>query len=141
MGCYGIGVSRIVAAAIEQNHDEKGILWPAAIAPFQIALLALNSKKSAEVRSFADSLYEILQAAGIEVLYDDREIRPGVMFADAELLGIPHQIVVGERGLGKGIVEYRHRLSGDSREIEVDEVVKFVAAQTGASDSAGDNQG
>ncbi len=139
MGCYGIGVSRIVAAAIEQNHEEKGILWPAAIAPFQIALLALNSKKSAEVRSFADSLYESLQAAGIEVLYDDREIRPGVMFADADLLGIPHQIVVGERGLGKGIVEYRHRLSGDSREIEVDEVLKFVAAQTGASDSAGDN--
>jgi prolyl-tRNA synthetase len=133
MGCYGIGVSRIVAAAIEQNHDAKGILWPAAIAPFQIALLALNSKKSAEVRSFADSLYASLQSAGIEVLYDDRENRPGVMFADAELLGIPHQVVVGERGLSNGVVEYRQRQSGDSREIQVDEVVDFVTAQTGTS--------
>jgi len=133
MGCYGIGVSRIVAAAIEQNHDDKGILWPDAIAPFQIALLALNSKKSAEVRSFADSLYASLQSAGIEVLYDDREIRPGVMFADAELLGIPHQVVVGERGLSNGVVEYRQRQSGDSREIQVDEVVDFVTAQTGTS--------
>ena len=134
MGCYGIGVSRIVAAAIEQNHDEKGILWPDAMAPFQIALMALNSKKSAEVRSFADSLYANLQEAGIEVLYDDREIRPGVMFADADLLGIPHQIVVGERGLGNGIVEYRQRQTGDSREIELNEVLDFVTAQTGASE-------
>jgi len=131
MGCYGIGVSRIVAAAIEQNHDDKGILWPAAIAPFQIALLALNSKKSAEVRSFADSLYANLQDAGIEVLYDDREIRPGVMFADADLLGIPHQVVVGERGLSSGVVEYRQRQTGDSREIQLNEVVEFITAQTG----------
>jgi prolyl-tRNA synthetase len=131
MGCYGIGVSRIVAAAIEQNHDEKGLLWPAAIAPFQIVLMALNSKKSAEVRSFANALYASLQEAGIEVLYDDREIRPGVMFADADLLGIPHQIVVGERGLGNGIVEYRQRKTGDSREIQLDEVLDFVTAQTG----------
>ena len=129
MGCYGIGVSRIVAAAIEQNNDDKGIIWPAPIAPFQISVLALNSKKSAEVRSSADQLYATLTAAGIEVLLDDRDARPGVMFADAELLGIPHVIVVGAKGLGNGIVEYRQRSTGDSQEIPLDEIESFINAQ------------
>ena len=132
MGCYGIGVSRIVAAAIEQNHDSRGIVWPAAIAPFQVVVLALNSKKSAQVRSSAESLYANLMSAEIDVLLDDRDNRPGVMFADADLLGIPHQIVVGERGLEKGIVEYRDRKTGDSRELALHEIVQFIVAQSGA---------
>ncbi len=131
MGCYGIGVSRIVAAAIEQNHDAKGIVWPDAMAPYQVNLLALNSRKSAEVRSSADKLYAILTQAGIEVLYDDRDRRPGAMFADADLLGIPHHIVVGERGLGNGTVEYRQRRSGESQEISLDETPEFIRKQIG----------
>jgi len=129
MGCYGIGVSRIVAAAIEQNHDERGIVWPEPMAPFQVVLLALNGKKSAEVRSSADSLYENLCKAGVEVLYDDRDKRAGAMFADADLIGIPHQIVVGDRGLQNGIVEYRHRRSGESQEIKLDDILDFVNSQ------------
>ncbi len=107
MGCYGIGVTRIVAAAIEQNHDERGIIWPAPIAPFQVVLVPINMHKSARVREVTDRLYEELTAAGIEVLYDDRDARPGVKFADAELLGIPHRLVVGERGIDAGKLEYR----------------------------------
>jgi prolyl-tRNA synthetase len=133
MGCYGIGVSRIVAAAIEQSHDAKGITWPDPIAPFQVVLLALNSKKSAEVRSSAEALYETLTAAGVEVLYDDREVRPGVMFADADLLGIPHQIVIGAKALAKGVLEYRHRKSADpssdSKEINLDDIESFIGTQ------------
>jgi len=129
MGCYGIGVSRIVAAAIEQNHDDKGIIWPAAIAPFSVALLALNSKKSAEVRSSADKLYETLLASGTDVLYDDRDARPGVMFADADLLGIPHAVIVGDRGLQNGIVEYRNRATGESSEVNIADITAFIATQ------------
>lgn len=129
MGCYGIGVSRIVAAAIEQSHDDKGIVWPDPIAPFQVALLALNTKKSAEVRSSADALYEKLTLTGVEVLYDNRDVRPGVMFADADLLGIPHQIVVGDKGLAKGVLEYRQRKTGDSQEIELDDIESFINTQ------------
>ena len=114
MGCYGIGVTRIVAAAIEQNHDERGIIWPDPIAPFHVVLVPLNLHKSAPVRAAADALYAQLGAAGIEVLYDDRDARPGVKFADAELLGIPHRIVVSERGLAAGTLEYRHRRAADS---------------------------
>ena len=132
MGCYGIGVSRIVAAAIEQNHDDKGIIWPAPMAPFDVALLALNGKKSEEVRSSADNLYETLQAAGFEVLCDDRDARPGVMFADADLLGIPHQVVVGERGLANGVVEYRNRRSGETAEVNIADIGAHIAAQTAA---------
>jgi prolyl-tRNA synthetase len=129
MGCYGIGVSRIVAAAIEQNHDENGIIWPEPLAPFSVAVLALNAKKSAEVRSSADELYEKLTHAGIEVLYDDRDVRPGVMFADNDLLGIPHQVVIGAKGLEKGVVEYRRRGLEGSQEISLDEIGSFVSAQ------------
>ena len=101
MGCYGIGVTRVVAAAIEQNHDANGILWPEAIAPFQVVLVPINYQKSTRVQETADALYQQFNAAGIDVLLDDRDARPGVKFADSELMGIPHRIVIGERGLGR----------------------------------------
>ena len=126
MGCYGIGVSRLVAAAIEQNHDEKGIIWPATMAPFHVALLPMNMKKSQRVREAADTLYEELQAAGLEVLFDDREARPGVMFADMELIGIPHRVVVGEKNLDRDRVEYKSRRDSESRDIPRAEIVAFL---------------
>ncbi len=125
MGCYGIGVSRIVAAAIEQNHDDKGIIWPEPMAPFDVVILPMNAKKSHRVRELADQLYEQLGQTGLQVLLDDRPLRPGVMFADAELIGIPHQLVIGDRGLDNGIVEYRRR-GGEGREIPLDEVVSAL---------------
>jgi prolyl-tRNA synthetase len=109
MGCYGIGVTRIVGAAIEQHHDDKGIAWPAALAPFQVAIVPMGLGKSEKVKAAAEALYAELVAAGIEVLFDDRDARPGVMFADMELIGIPHRIVVGERGLEKDAFEYKAR--------------------------------
>ena len=129
MGCYGIGVSRIVAAAIEQNHDERGIIWPEPLAPFSVAILPLNHHKAHRVREKAEALYDKLTAAGVEVLLDDRPLRPGVMFADAELIGIPHVLVIGEKGLDNGIVEYRRR-GGEEGEIAVDEVVSRVLELT-----------
>jgi prolyl-tRNA synthetase len=129
MGCYGIGVTRIVAAAIEQNHDERGIIWPDPIAPFQVVLVALNLQKSARVRELSDRLYAELSAAGVEVLYDDRDARPGVKFADAELLGIPHRVVVSERGLEAGRLEYRHRRDTASSEFPADEALAFLRAR------------
>jgi prolyl-tRNA synthetase len=132
MGCYGIGVTRIVAAAIEQNHDERGIIWPAPIAPFQLVLLPLNLQKSARVREVSDRLYAELTDAGIEVLYDDRDARPGVKFADAELLGIPHRLVVSERGLEAGKLEYRHRRDSTSTEFAASEALAFLRARLSA---------
>ncbi|HYC09684.1 MAG TPA: proline--tRNA ligase [Steroidobacteraceae bacterium] len=126
MGCYGIGVTRIVAAAIEQNHDERGIIWPAPIAPFQVVLVALNLQKSARVREVSDRLYAELTGAGIEVLYDDRDARPGVKFADAELLGIPHRLVVSERGLEAGKLEYRQRRDSTSTEFAASDALAFL---------------
>ncbi len=126
MGCYGIGVSRIVAAAIEQNHDDQGIRWPNALAPFQVALLGMNRKKSQRVREACETLYQELLAAGIEVLFDDREVRPGVMFADMELIGIPHRVVIGEKNLDKGLVEYRARGERDNQEMARDTIVEFL---------------
>lgn len=126
MGCYGIGVSRIVAAAIEQNYDERGIIWPANMAPFHVALIGINSHKSEEVRSACNNMYEQLQAAGVEVLYDDRSERPGVMFADMELIGIPHRLVIGDRNLAQGLVEYRGRCDTESRDIALSEIVSFL---------------
>ena len=120
MGCYGIGVTRVIAAAIEQNHDEKGIIWPDAIAPWRIAIVPIGYGKSERVRECADGLYQALLDAGYEVLIDDRDERPGVMFADLELLGIPHRVVIGERSLDRGVAEYRHRSSGDERELGLD---------------------
>jgi prolyl-tRNA synthetase len=126
MGCYGIGVTRVVAAAIEQNHDANGIIWPDAIAPFQVILVPINYQKSAQVQQTADSLYEQFNAAGIDVLLDDRDARPGVKFADSELMGIPHRIVIGERGLAAGNLEYRHRRETESTEIPLADPVGYI---------------
>jgi prolyl-tRNA synthetase len=129
MGCYGIGVTRIVAAAIEQNHDERGIIWPAPIAPFQVVLVPINMHKSQRVRDLSDQLYDQFTAAGIEVLYDDRDARPGVKFADAELLGIPHRLVVGERGIEAGKLEYRGRRDAESTEFPLADALAFMQAR------------
>jgi prolyl-tRNA synthetase len=126
MGCYGIGVTRVVAAAIEQNHDANGIIWPEALAPFQVVLVPINYQKSALVQQAADSLYQAFNAAGIDVLLDDRDARPGVKFADSELLGIPHRIVIGERGLNAGTLEYRHRRETESTEIPGVDPVGYI---------------
>lgn len=129
MGCYGVGVSRIVAAAIEQNHDQYGIIWPAAIAPFQVALVPMNMHKSVRIQETAEALYKALTAAGVEVLFDDRKERPGVMFADMELLGIPHHIVIGERNLDERQVEYKNRRSGEKSLLAIDDVVAEILAK------------
>jgi prolyl-tRNA synthetase len=126
MGCYGIGVSRIVAAAIEQNHDDRGIIWPDAIAPFHLALIPIHMHKSQRLRDAVLQLYQQLQEAGIEVLLDDRRGRPGVMFADMELIGIPHRLVYSERGLDNGVIEYKGRRDKDSMEIPLTEAVPFI---------------
>ncbi len=127
MGCYGIGVSRIVAAAIEQNHDANGILWPTSLAPFPIALVPIGYHKSARVREAADALYAELQQAGFEVLFDDRNERPGVMFADMDLIGIPHRLVLGDKGLDKGMAEYKARRDTSARDISLTQVVAEIA--------------
>lgn len=129
MGCYGVGVSRIVAAAIEQNHDQHGIIWPAAIAPFQVALVPMNMHKSVRIQDTAEALYKALTAAGVEVLFDDRKERPGVMFADMELLGVPHHIVIGERNLDERLVEYKNRRSGEKSLLAIDDVVTEILAK------------
>jgi len=129
MGCYGVGVSRIVAAAIEQNHDEYGITWPAAIAPFQVALVPMNMHKSVRIQEATEQLYKELMAAGIEVLFDDRKERPGVMFADMELLGVPHHIVIGERNLDERKVEYKNRRTGEKLLLNLDEVLATLQQQ------------
>jgi len=128
MGCYGIGVSRIVAAAIEQCHDDKGIIWPDNIAPFHVVIIPLNAHKSEEVTSISESLYEELQLAGMDVLLDDRDKKtsPGVKFADMELIGIPHRVVVSDRGLANSQVEYKKRGNADSEDIAVSEIVGFL---------------
>jgi prolyl-tRNA synthetase len=126
MGCYGIGVTRVVAAAIEQNNDANGIIWPDALAPFHVVLVPINYQKSARVTDAADTLYEQFNAAGIDVLLDDRDARPGVKFADAELIGIPHRIVIGERGLNAGNLEYRHRRETESTDIPTTDPVGFI---------------
>ncbi|HYQ90932.1 MAG TPA: His/Gly/Thr/Pro-type tRNA ligase C-terminal domain-containing protein, partial [Candidatus Competibacteraceae bacterium] len=122
----GIGVSRIVAAAIEQHHDERGIIWPAPMAPFQVALLPLNAQRSQRLRAAATALYQGLQAAGVEVLLDDRDVRPGVMFADMELIGIPHRLVLSERNLDSGQVEYKGRRDNDSTLLPREQVLDLL---------------
>jgi prolyl-tRNA synthetase len=126
MGCYGIGVTRVVAAAIEQNHDERGIVWPEPIAPFNVSLIPINLQKSERVREASERLYAGLQAAGFEVLYDDRDARPGVKFADDELVGIPHRIVVGDKGLERGVVEYKPRSGDGAADVPIDSVLEFL---------------
>ena len=129
MGCYGIGVSRIVAAAIEQNFDERGILLPTPMAPFQIVIVPIGMGKSTAVREAVEKLYAALQTAGIEVLLDDRDERPGVMFADMELIGIPHRIVIGERGLKEGVLEYQGRRDAAAQAIPLQNALEFVQSK------------
>jgi len=129
MGCYGIGVSRIVASAIEQNHDDKGITWPASMAPFQLAVVPLNMQKSEAVAACAEELYQQLQAAGVDVLMDDRNERPGVKFADMELIGIPHRIVIGDRALAEGNIEYKGRKDAESQLVARGDILDFVLEQ------------
>ena len=126
MGCYGIGVTRVVAAAIEQNHDEAGIIWPDAIAPFHIALVPMNAHKSQRVREESEKLYAELTEAGFEVLLDDRDLRPGAKFADHELMGLPHRLVVGDRGLDKGELEYKGRRDSDATMVPAGEILDFL---------------
>lgn len=126
MGCYGIGVTRVVAAAIEQNYDENGIIWPQAIAPFHISLIPINLKKSDQVQATCERLYKELQDLKFEVLFDDRDLRAGLMFADHELMGIPYRIVVGERGLKEGNVEYKGRVDAESQQVSIDNIISFI---------------
>lgn len=129
MGCYGVGVSRIVAAAIEQNHDDRGIVWPEAIAPFTVGILPMNMHKSHRVTEIAEQLYNELTAAGFEVLFDDRKERPGVMFADMELMGVPHAVVIGDRNIDAGVFEYKNRRTGEKSEVPFEQIVDFLKGQ------------
>ncbi|MEX2494467.1 MAG: proline--tRNA ligase [Woeseia sp.] len=127
MGCYGIGVTRIIGAAIEQNHDDRGIIWPEPLAPFDLVLVPINMHKSERLREAAVGLYDELMGRGVDVLFDDRDARPGVKFADAELLGIPHRLVISDRGLDSGELEYRHRRDEESRMLKREAVLELVA--------------
>ena len=126
MGCYGIGISRVVAAAIEQGHDERGIIWPNELAPFQVAICPMNMHKSDRLVDTVEKIYRELTAAGIEVLLDDRKVRAGFMFSDMELIGIPHRIVIGDRGLDSGTVEYQGRTDKESQEVAFSELADFI---------------
>ncbi|HFD92440.1 MAG TPA: proline--tRNA ligase [Gammaproteobacteria bacterium] len=134
MGCYGIGISRIAAAAIEQHHDDKGILWPDAMAPFDVMLIPLNMHKSQRLREAVEKLYETLCGAGLSVLLDDRKERPGVMFADHDLIGIPHRLVLGERGLDASSIEYKSRREDDTEEVPLESVTDFLKSRLGMTD-------
>ena len=129
MGCYGIGISRIVAAAIEQSHDDKGIIWPDKLAPFQVALCPMNMHKSDRLREVAEKIYQDLLNLGIDVLFDDRKVRAGFMFSDMELIGIPHRIVIGDRGLDSGIAEYKARTDTKTQDIALDNIVDFIKSK------------
>lgn len=129
MGCYGIGISRVVAAAIEQGHDERGIIWPNELAPFQVAICPMNMHKSDRLQDTVEKIYRELLDAGIDVLLDDRKVRAGFMFSDMELIGIPHRIVIGDRGLDAGTVEYQGRTDHESREIPFSEIINFLKSQ------------
>jgi prolyl-tRNA synthetase len=131
MGCYGIGVSRIVAAAIEQGNDEKGIVWPLPMAPFQVAIAPIGYRKNAEIKRVADQLHDELQAAGVDVLLDDRDERPGVMFADLELIGVPHRVTIGERGLKDGRIEYQGRTDESATPIELQKAAGHLTSLCG----------
>jgi prolyl-tRNA synthetase len=126
MGCYGIGITRIVGAAIEQNHDDAGIIWPAPLAPFDVVIVPINLHRSDEVKAAAEALYSELREKGLEVLLDDRNARPGVMFADAELIGIPHRLVISDRSLAAGELEYRHRSDSESQNLKRDVALKLL---------------
>jgi prolyl-tRNA synthetase len=130
MGCYGIGVTRVVASAIEQHHDERGIIFPPSIAPFDVAIVPIGMKKSAQVKEAAEKLYADLRAAGVDVLLDDREDRLGSMLADIELIGIPQRIVVGERGLKAGQVEYQRRTDAAATQVGLNDIISHVKSNT-----------
>ncbi|QBQ64050.1 proline--tRNA ligase [Actinobacillus indolicus] len=133
MGCYGIGVTRVVAAAIEQHHDERGIIWPTdAIAPFTVAVVPMNMHKSESVATFAEDLYKTLRSQGVDVIFDDRKERPGVMFADMELIGVPHMVVIGEKNLENGEIEYKNRRTGEKQMIAKEQLLDFLKGQVKA---------
>ena len=127
MGCYGIGVTRIVGAAIEQNHDEHGIIWPEPLTPFDVVLIPINMQRSETLRDAAEALYRELVEDGYDVLFDDRDARPGVKFADAELIGIPHRLVISDKGLAAGELEYRHRRDSDARVLKRDAALELLS--------------
>jgi prolyl-tRNA synthetase len=127
MGCYGLGITRVVAAAIEQHHDAQGIIWPQAIAPFQLVIIPINGNKSQAVKEQADALYRQFSDLGIDVLLDDRNERAGILFADNDLIGIPHRLVVSDRNLEQGSVEYKARVSSESQQVSLDKVVEFIS--------------
>jgi prolyl-tRNA synthetase len=131
MGCYGIGVTRVVAAAIEQNHDARGIIWPQPLAPFDLSLIPMNMQKSPRVQETTERLYAELTAAGFEVVLDDRDARPGVKFADDELLGIPHRIVIGDKGLDRGVLEYKCRRDGQGADVPLPAILEFLREKCG----------
>jgi prolyl-tRNA synthetase len=132
MGCYGIGVTRLMGAAIEQNFDARGIIWPAAIAPFGVVLCPIGYDRNAEVKAAADQLHDELQALGVDVMLDDRGERPGAMFADWELIGVPHRVVLSDRGLKDGKVEYQGRRDPEATAMALTEVLPFVKAKLSA---------
>jgi len=129
MGCYGIGVTRILGAAIEQNHDARGIIWPRAIAPFEVVICPVGWGKSQAVRDEAQKLYDALVATGVDAILDDRDERPGVMFADWELIGVPHRVTIGDRGLKEGVVEYQGRRDAEAAKLSVGEILGHVLAR------------
>jgi len=131
MGCYGIGITRLPAAAIEQNHDERGIIWPDAIAPFTVVLCPISPERSPEVKAAAEKLHAELLAAGVDVLLDDRGERPGAMFADWELIGVPHRVTIGERTLKEGQLEYQHRRDTAATRVPVGEICAFLKSKLG----------
>ncbi len=133
MGCYGIGVTRVIAAAIEQNFDEHGILWPQSIAPFSISIIPINARKSDQVAKTSEQLHHELEALGLEVLLDDRDLRPGLLFADHELIGIPHRIVVSERGLQQNEIEYKSRHEAEAQQIPMEHILEFLQDRIGTS--------
>ena len=126
MGCYGIGVTRIVGAAIEQNHDERGIIWPQPLTPFDVVIVPINMQRSDALREAAEALYQELKDQGYDVLFDDRDARPGVKFADAELIGIPHRLVISEKGLAAGELEYRHRRDAEAQVLKRDDALAML---------------
>jgi prolyl-tRNA synthetase len=129
MGCYGIGITRLPAAAIEQNHDERGIIWPDALAPFTVVLCPIGPDRFPDVKTAAEKLYSDLLAAGVDVILDDRGERPGAMFADWELIGVPHRVTVGDRGLKEGMVEYQHRRDAESTQVPVAEIAALIQSR------------
>lgn len=131
MGCYGVGVTRIMGAAIEQNFDDRGIIWPDSIAPFQIVICPMGWSRSEAVRNAANALHAELLAAGIDVIIDDRDERPGVMFADWELVGVPHRVVIGDRGLKEGQAEYQGRRDTEATKVNITDIVSFIKTKLG----------